>query len=460
MPCDPGFDVRALVQRSLHEEQALRAKAPSGCGLHHWSSSWLTPSGKYATTLAIGWRNCSSSNGSAWPIATIAMSSAFLDEGLLRDRLLWKHPMGASLCDGISAVQAPPADTLSHHRPLFCNDVPAMQLQYSLRAMQWMRQLGPNSDASHAAARRALHETPCYACYSADPSGCCGEHGTCILGLCACHDGWSGLDCAHPRPASAPPASTPYASPTPGSSSSEPRRSLSADALPVGLAIYVYDMPATLGLMHRPSGYKAARRRHLYMAEELFVSRLLEDTVGRAAVRNAGTGASTGAGLGPGASASTRLRAPTLTVTRVLTPTQVGRGAVRTADPEAADLFFVPTLQWFTQGNRCPRAAVRLTAHYVRSAFPYWERSGGRDHVFMMPADSGGCWFDGELGDLLILTTRCPSLPDALFARMHPTSVRAPSVGAHPIFITHWGLLGNHNSMRTTHGRQHDFDSQ
>uniref|UniRef100_A0A7S2BTF8 Exostosin GT47 domain-containing protein n=1 Tax=Haptolina brevifila TaxID=156173 RepID=A0A7S2BTF8_9EUKA len=68
-------------------------------------------------------------------------------------------------------------------------------------------------------------------------------------------------------------------------------------------------------------------------------------------------------------------------------------------------------------------------AHYVRSAFPYWERSGGRDHVFLVPSDAGSCWFDGELG-------------------------------AHPIFVTHWGLLGSHSAMKKTSGRQHDFDDK
>ena len=107
---------------------------------------------------------------------------------------------------------------------------------------------------------------------------------------------------------------------------------------------------------------KATRRRHLYMVEDLFVTRLLQ----------------VHACMHACASIWSRIASSLGFVTRLPQDT-IGRGAVRTTDPEQADLFFVPSLQWHTQGPRCPRAAVRLMAHYIRSAYPYWERTGGRD---------------------------------------------------------------------------------
>jgi hypothetical protein len=144
----------------------------------------------------------------------------------------------------------------------------------------------------------------------------------------------------------------------------------------------------------------------------------------------------------------------------------MGTAARRTWDPSEADLYYIPTLLWYTQvhgastarsltwpwhpgspphvlypsppprssplpspqGNTCGRATVRLLSHYVRAAHPYWARSGGRDHLFFLPSDGGGCWFDGELG-------------------------------ARPILLSHWGLLGGHGAMAKTSGRRRDFAS-
>ena len=61
---------------------------------------------------------------------------------------------------------------------------------------------------------------------------------------------------------------------------------------------------------------------------------------------------------------------------------------VRTLDPSRARLFYVPTFSRYVSSNRCPRAVLELLILWVRSSAPWWERSGGRDHVFFVPSDA------------------------------------------------------------------------
>ena len=89
----------------------------------------------------------------------------------------------------------------------------------------------------------------------------------------------------------------------------------------------------------------------------------------------------------------------------------------RTYDPEEADLFYVPAylacyiyplygaadwphwpgLDGAKAGHLATRAgaATRMMMAVqasVASVLPYWDRSGGRDHVFLMPHDEGACY--------------------------------------------------------------------
>ena len=111
--CAPLHETVALVETAAQAERQARRAPPAGCGLLHWTTSWLTPSRRLATTLVLGWRNCSSR---PHQLGTFTLSSAFLDEGILHPPLAWKHPMGAGLCDGIEAVRPPPLNTPSHYR--------------------------------------------------------------------------------------------------------------------------------------------------------------------------------------------------------------------------------------------------------------------------------------------------------------------------------------------------------
>ena len=87
----------------------------------------------------------------------------------------------------------------------------------------------------------------------------------------------------------------------------------------------------------------------------------------------------------------------------------------------------MPTFAQHVTENRCPRSLLRLLQHWVRSSFPYWDRSGGRDHVFFLSSDSGGCAQGGE--------------------------------GERPILLSHWGLLGSKRVMDPRVGWSRDFSS-
>ena len=122
----------------------------------------------------------------------------------------------------------------------------------------------------------------------------------------------------------------------------------------------------------------------------------------------------------------------------------------RVADPELADYFYVPVWGgcWLSRFSRPtprhhdlpsmlrrdpelrkPRAArasdvYRRAYDYIRTAYPYWNRSKGADHMWTFPHDEGACLAPKEL---------------------------APS-----ILISHWGRLmhrpNNHTSTSTGQG--------
>lgn len=206
--------------------------------------------------------------------------------------------------------------------------------------------------------------------------GMCADRGRCVRGFCICPRHSFGIDCAHDhRRRSAEPSS-------PSATGAGVMR-----AGPRGFAIYVYEVPVELGRLDWP---KDVLTPDVFSSEYRFLHHLLRD------------------------------------------------GHVRTLDPEAADLFFVPM---FIVGpgcdlipacggcpqvaGTCERARIELLTHYVRRHYPYWERSGGRDHIFWTTSDKGGC----GLG--------------------HAAS--------NAIIVSHWGLVGTWRKMQPRHRHHEDW---
>ena len=234
---------------------------------------------------------------------------------------------------------------------------------------------------------RSMRMKPCFGCESGDIGSCCSRRGECLAGVCICQPGASGLDCAEssPRP---PPQPRPAAHP--------------GDARQRSLQVFVYDLPADLGLTSYVlrTWYSPLIHAHaVYTTEWRFIDYLLNDV------------------------------------------------AVRTHDPEEADLFFVPTLGSL-QGmpkaagaKRClERGRLQLAVKWLRAHYPYWDRSGGRDHVVFLPGDQGAC----GLG-----ATACPGRDD---------SCGLGDDGTRPIYVTAWGLIGSPDKM-SKFARRAEFEA-
>ncbi|KAL4449410.1 hypothetical protein ABPG77_007054 [Micractinium sp. CCAP 211/92] len=73
---------------------------------------------------------------------------------------------------------------------------------------------------------------------------------------------------------------------------------------------------------------------------------------------------------------------------------------VRTEDPSAAHMFFIPAMNYAYSGN-LGLANEHLSAviDHIKHAYPYWNRTGGRDHFFWMTNDRGACYLSGEALD-------------------------------------------------------------
>ena len=203
-------------------------------------------------------------------------------------------------------------------------------------------------------------------CFGCDEGGsCCSRRGRCELGVCACDPGACGLDCAQP-------CDGVIEKPAP----TQPSRR--------GVAIYVYDLPVDLGLVqfsHRVWARNLRNGEMIYAAEWRFLELLLGD------------------------------------------------GATRVTQPEDADLFYVPMLGALGPGGSigggCERDKLELIIRYVRARWPWWDRSGGRDHVLFMTGDQGACGLGAAL-------TR-------------------------PIVISHWGMLGTMKRLTAFDKEQPDW---
>ena len=82
----------------------------------------------------------------------------------------------------------------------------------------------------------------------------------------------------------------------------------------------------------------------------------------------------------------------------------------RTLDASAADFYFVPSYlacvilpvydftghaEYMHGYPMRPITAMRMSLaalHTIRARFPYWNASGGADHLFLFAHDEGACW--------------------------------------------------------------------
>jgi len=181
----------------------------------------------------------------------------------------------------------------------------------------------------------------------------CSGHGACVARFCLCHAGWAGADCSLPNAPSRPLA-PPAALPS---------------AQPIGgrrVPIYIYPLPTEMSLEH--VYMRDMLRRGQYYANLMFLEALLRD---KASV---------------------------------------------VADPEQAALFFVPVMPMQMAGNLWhPYDFLAQTARHLASEYPFWRRSGGRDHIFFLTTDRAGCWKPFELNQSIVLTYLGFSAPEANF---------------------------------------------
>ncbi|KAG1664527.1 hypothetical protein FOA52_012994 [Chlamydomonas sp. UWO 241] len=95
----------------------------------------------------------------------------------------------------------------------------------------------------------------------------------------------------------------------------------------------------------------------------------------------------------------------------------------RTFDPEEADFFYVPQYSncmmfplhgwadfpWFAppgMGLRVPHAVFLMlqAKAWIAEHHPYWNRTQGRDHIWLTTHDEGACWAPNEIINSIFLT--------------------------------------------------------
>ncbi|KAL3929510.1 MAG: hypothetical protein SGPRY_001931 [Prymnesium sp.] len=207
----------------------------------------------------------------------------------------------------------------------------------------------------------------------------CSDNGWCDSGFCWCEPGWFGIDCSQQRQG-------------PPKPSLQEQQGLLSPSSPSPLRVYVYDMPSmftTRNLQWRNEALTGLYRtingenRSHYTEGSLYAMELaLHEWL---------------------------LDSP-----------------LRTTQPESAHLFFVPIyaaslFMWpishfadepflgreqSENRRRSHQGALLLKAalHYIRTALPFWNASGGRDHVWMMLHDEGPCFCPRELRSSSLLT--------------------------------------------------------
>eukprot|EP00854_Cymbomonas_tetramitiformis_P002550 gene2550-3302_t len=194
----------------------------------------------------------------------------------------------------------------------------------------------------------------------------CSGHGECHHGYCKCHTGFFGVDCSR-RVSSKP---TQVERPRP--------------------LIYVYEMPGHFNFHMFQQRIKQEKCVLRYYSKSGRPETMWSDNLYGAEV----------------ALLESLLRSPH-----------------RTTNPDMADFFFVPVFGSCLMSRflgPTPRHAMssygifntgyfaamlyRRAQRYVMSRLPYWNRTKGRDHMFVMNHDEGACFAPKEIWPSIMLT--------------------------------------------------------
>ena len=263
----------------------------------------------------------------------------------------------------------------------------------------------PDCTPTHSPRSRCIHS--------------CSGNGVCTMGTCLCDDRWRGIDCSTPAAASS-------THPAAASTRTRTRRSALAAATVAAAAPSSASAPVA-------SAARNAEARLGTVSPRIYIYDLPAELSSWLALPRSGIdghetdGAPWWQVTDPMYSADVRL------LTRLLASPH------RTLQPDHADYFYVPlmlSLGFVSHrfGIYLPsQPAARLinkTVTYIRTTFPYWNRTNGSNHMLAFTGDDGSTWLRGRL----------PSL-------------------AHAIFLTHWGMQCN-DRAKLLHRPQHCVTAQ
>lgn len=219
----------------------------------------------------------------------------------------------------------------------------------------------------------------------------CNGRGECLKGFCKCDPGWHGIDCAH-------------RSATPGVARQGRQASV---------------QPWIAELVHTPAAQDplpgATRRRPL-----IFVYEMAADYGTLLAQYRFGTEDCVPRFFKPGNKSV--LSTWTYSLEFGLLEMML-QSEHRTLDPEEADFFYVPvfpscfiwpvrstadSLRDFYYGwaqSRVQGAANLLLEayHWLRAHYPYWDRRGGRDHIWLVTHDEASCYVPAAIKSASII---------------------------------------------------------
>ncbi|KAG2486464.1 hypothetical protein HYH03_014911 [Edaphochlamys debaryana] len=236
----------------------------------------------------------------------------------------------------------------------------------------------------------------------------CSGHGECDHGFCRCHAGWYGTDCARKAAGQAT---------EPGQQTAG-RTWLQEVVVPAPEAALAEEAGRQGGgtaSASTASGPAPSRRRPLIYVYDLpaaYNSRMLQ-------YRN-DKGLCTWRSFNSGNNTETYGWTYGL---EVALHEMLLQSPHRTFDPEAADFFYVPVygscfifpLHCYADGPwwhapSGPRVMhvtnMMLDARdWIRQHFPYWDRRGGRDHIWLMTHDEGACYAPSEIYNVSTMLT-------------------------------------------------------